>query len=311
MEKKVLRGLAPQTYEHIFDRSALDALEEVTALKWILSKIHEIGMERVMRCELTGSHLRITADNDPELHALLIDTAACIDVPVVPELYVAMFGELQAFTSGASRPIIVISSEMVDDFSLDEMRFVLGHELGHIKSAHVLYSDVANEVGGIVDVLASNIPGGALVSKGLQTTMQNWKRMSEFTADRAGLLACQDANAALTVLMKLAGLPKSRYKTANTEDFVAQARAFEAMDQDALNWIARRLSSMDKTHPWTVMRAHELLTWIDVGAYRAVLDGDHTAVLPNAVSFCGECGLVIQSGDVFCSGCGARLPSLH
>ena len=84
---------------------------------------------------------------------------------------------------------------------------------------------------------------GELAGVGLQVALLNWKRMSEFSADRAGLLACQDPSVALGVMMKLAGLPRSRYASANTEDFIAQARAFETLDADTLSWIARRLSA--------------------------------------------------------------------
>ncbi|MGB9977622.1 MAG: M48 family metalloprotease [Thermovenabulum sp.] len=49
---------------------------------------------------------------------------------------------------------------------------------------------------------------GKLLSTGLQIALLNWVRMSEFTADRAGLLTCQDPEVAASALMKLAGVPQ-------------------------------------------------------------------------------------------------------
>ena len=72
-------------------------------------------------------------------------------------------------------------------------------------------------------------------------------------------------------MMKLAGLPQKYYDRVNVDDFIAQARAFEAMDSDKLNWIAKWLSSAGQSHPWTVLRANQFLTWVDDGGYEQVL----------------------------------------
>jgi Zn-dependent protease with chaperone function len=307
--RKALLGLRPQAYEHPLDRQALDALEKTGGLKTLVSKLNEWGLDRMLRVQLTGSHLRVSSDTDPQLHALLTEAARCIDLPLVPELYVAAGGELNAFTSGVKAPILVLSSEAVDALTPEELLFVIGHELGHIKSAHVLYYQIAEFVPVFGEILGGMTLGlGELAGAGLQMALLNWRRMSELSADRAGLLACQDANVALTTLMKLAGLPKSRWASANTEDFIAQARAFESMDKEALNWIARRLAAMGSTHPWTVLRARELLEWIDHGDFDRVVAADHGAALPSAgAAFCTGCGAKLNLSDAFCSGCGAKL----
>lgn len=309
MQRRALTALRPQSYEHSLDKRALDALQQTGGLETLVRKVNDWGLERMIRAQLTGSHLLVTADSDPELHGLLQEAREILDVPLLPELYVAQQGEINAFTSGVQRPVIVLSAEAVDALSHDELRFLLGHELGHVKSAHVLYYQIAEFVpvlGGILGGVTLGL--GELAGAGLNIALLNWKRMSELTADRAGLLACQDANVALSVLMKVSGLPRNRYDRANTEDFIAQARAFDSMDSDTLGWIAKRLAAMGASHPWTVHRARELLNWIDDGSYDRVLSVDHGAALPTAgAPFCTGCGARLESDDVFCSGCGTRL----
>jgi Zn-dependent protease with chaperone function len=263
----------------------------------------------MLRVQLTGSHLKVGADSFPELHALVCEAAANIDLPTVPDVYIAAGGAINAFTAGTGKPLIVLSSEAIDTLTPDEMLFVIAHEMGHIKSGHVLYYQIAEflpVIGSIVGGLTLGL--GELAGTGLQVALLNWKRMSEFSADRAGLLACQDPNVALTVMMKLAGLPRSRYDSANTEDFIAQARAFESLDGEALNWIARRLSAMDQHHPWTVHRAQQCLQWIDTGDYDRLLVTDHQGPRPmSGAAFCTACGAKLGSTSQFCSGCGLRL----
>ena len=50
---------------------------------------------------------------------------------------------LYAFAIGMEKHTIVITSGLVELLEDDELRFVIGHELGHIKSGHMLYRTMA------------------------------------------------------------------------------------------------------------------------------------------------------------------------
>ena len=108
----------------------------------------------------------------------------------------------------------------------------MAHELGHVKSGHVLYYQIAEFLPVITEAIGDATFGvGALLGAGVQVALLNWRRKSEHTADRAGLLVVQDLQVALSALMKLAGLPQRYSKNVNVDDFVAQARAFEGHGQ--------------------------------------------------------------------------------
>ena len=94
----------------------------------------------------------------------------------------------------------------------------------------------------------------------------------------------------------------------NTEDFLAQAREFEAFDSDKLDWVAKILSGMGQSHPWTVMRASELLRWVDSTSYEKLLaDPTSGRALEPPRKFCTNCGS--PTAGVFCSKCGTRIAS--
>ena len=312
--RRRLTGLRPQTYEHPLDAQALNALHKYSSLETVVRKCNEWGFERLLRVQLTGSHLRVTPDSVPDVHEKLVAACSTLDLPKVPDLYIAG-GELNAFTAGVERPLIVLTSGLVDRLTDDELLFVIAHEVGHIKSGHVLYYQIAEflpVIGGIVGTATLGL--GELFSAGLQAALLNWKRMSEFTADRAGLLGCQDANVALTAMIKIAGLPQKYDGAINPEDFIAQAREFKAFDTEKLNWLVKALSTMGQTHPWTVMRASQFLAWVDAGEYETVLNAKHD--LPAGVggspgqaaaSFCTQCGRGLVAEAKFCPGCGAAV----
>jgi Zn-dependent protease with chaperone function len=308
MEYARLHGLRPQSYEHPSDAKTLDVLQGTAGLETVIRKCNEFGLDRLLRIQLMGSYLRASQDCFPHLYRAVQEGCEILDVPKRPTVYIQP-GGLNAFTAGVEQPILVFTAGLIDSMTEEELRFVVGHELGHIKSGHVLYYQIAMLLPVLAEVVGAATFGiGSLLSFPLEVALVRWQRMSELTADRAGLLACQDVNAATTAMIKLAGLPLKFFDKVNTEDFLAQAREFEAFDSDKLDWVAKILSGMGQSHPWTVMRASELLRWVDSTSYEKLLaDPTSGRALEPPRKFCTNCGS--PTAGVFCSKCGTRIAS--
>ncbi len=308
MTPQKLTGLRPQAYEHPSDRKTLEALEKTGGLDKVVRKCNEYGLERLLRVQLMGSYLRAGEDSFPDLFLRVQEACETLDIPLRPALYLQP-GNLNAFTAGVEKPIVVLNSGLIDALSSEELLFVIAHEVGHIKSGHVLYYQIAMLLPIIAEAIgAATLGVGALLSLPLEIALLRWQRMSELTADRAGLLACQDVNVAISAMVKLAGLPSKFFASINTEDFIAQAREFESYDSDKLDWIAKFLSGVGQTHPWTVMRAHELLRWVDAGDYDRILrDPKGPEGSSGASKFCTNCGAALSGTGAFCTHCGSKV----
>lgn len=266
--RKILKGLDHHQYEHPMDRAALDKLRSIpfltTASEWITSNF----VERVYTVQYTGSNLKVTKRNYPQIYQYLEEACQILDLDKKPELYIEWNYDINACTIGAQHPVIILNSGLIDLCDDDEIMFIIGHEVGHIKSNHMLYHMMAQMLNWGIDA----IPGGNLVASGLQFALYYWSRMSEFTADRAGLLCCQDKEAMIRAFIKMAGLPLKEFDNIKTDTFLQQARDFKMLDYDSMNKVVKFLSIADETHPWTVMRASELLKWIDQGEYDRFLN---------------------------------------
>jgi Zn-dependent protease with chaperone function len=302
-----LTDLPPQAYEHPGDAAALDALTHVPGLDLLVRQLHEWGFERLVRIRHTGSHVRVTPDNFRELHGLLATVCETLALPAVPELYIKGSAEIGGFTVGADRPLIVLHSAAIDLLTPEELTFVIGHQIGYIKSGHCLYHDIARYLLPVIEELATAaLPLRPLISMGLKLAFHHWQRTSRYTADRAGLLACQDIDVAWRTMMKWAGLPAKYYDDVNTEDFLKQAREFEDLDADALSAFAKWMSALEDIHPWTVVRAQELQRWIDTGGYAHILDVARQ-LPPRPSGLCPRCQGPLRGGEVYCPWCSAQV----
>ena len=274
MARKKLTGLSSQAYEHPFDRKALASLQKTPGVSLMFRKLNEYGLDRFLSLQCKGCDIRVTSRNFPDLHQTLVESCQTLDVTPLPELYVFRGnGYIQTHTIGVEKPLIGINLEAMEWLSSDELLYVIGKEVGHIKSQHLLYHQTAIMLPAVKNMISSSTLGiGGLLTGGVELGLYNWLIMAKFTADRAGLLACQDVATATTALIKIAGLPGEYLTPAVIEDFVAQARN-EATSFDNLDKFTQILSFTQHHHPWAVMRASELLKWVDSGDYENLLQG--------------------------------------
>lgn len=265
--KKILTGLEKSQYENPFDKKALYALERTSGLNWLGNFITKHAIEKIYTVQYTGSNLKVTCENYPKIYEYLQYACQILDIQNIPDLYIQWGYDINAFTVGSENPIIVLNSGLIDLCDDDEIMFIMGHELSHIKSNHMMYHMMAQ----VINICIDSIPGGNIVAAPLQYALYYWSRMSEFTADRGGLLCCQNKDAVIRAFMKMAGTPLKEYNNLHYETFIQQATDFRRLDYDAMSKFVKFVSIMDASHPWTVMRAAELLIWIDSGEYEKVM----------------------------------------
>jgi Zn-dependent protease with chaperone function len=226
--------------------------------------------ERGIRLLFQANAVRVGPTQFPTLHTLMIEAAATMDWPDPPELYVTQTPMVNAGAVGVERPFIVLNSGAVSLLDTDEMRVLIGHELGHVISGHALYRTVLIL---LLELGFQNLPflaGIALLP--IKLALLEWYRKSELSADRAGLLASQDATASMRVFLKLAG--GGTGPDMDLGAFMRQAAEYEEKG-GALDTIYKILNTLGATHPFNTLRAAELKRWIDAGVYERILGGEY------------------------------------
>jgi Zn-dependent protease with chaperone function len=266
-----LPGISSRAYEHPADRSALVALRKLTGFDTLLRKLSGLFPQRALRLIFLASSVKVSEQQFPHIHEMLRDACYVLDLEKVPELYVVQQPLVNAMAVGLNEPFIVLNSGLVDLLDPEELRAVIGHEVGHILSGHAVYSTML----AILILLAARIawmPIGYLGLRGIIWGLEEWFRKAELSCDRAGLLACQDIDASRRVLMKLAG--GSRLAEMNADAFHDQAHEYDAVP-DLRDSILKVLQLQGNTHPFAVVRFAEIDYWYASGAYQRILDGDY------------------------------------
>lgn len=266
-----LTDISSRAWEHPADRGALVALRRLKGFDAVLKALSGLVSERAVRLELLGSVIRVDDRQFPVVHRLLTDVCTVLDAPRVPELYVSANPVPVAVTIGMDRPVIVLSSGLVDLLDEDELGFVVGHELGHAMSGHAVYQTLLQRLIQLSAVLTA-VPIGGMGIRLIMAALMEWSRKAELSADRAGLLATQDPAVAFRTHMKLAS--GGHLEDLDQTSFFAQGREYDDAG-DVRDSVLKMLLIEARSHPFAVVRAAELRRWVDAGDYTAVLAGGY------------------------------------
>ncbi|WP_031076070.1 M48 family metallopeptidase [Streptomyces sp. NRRL WC-3742] len=261
--------ISTRAWEHPADRSGLVALRKLTGFDDILKKLAGLVSERAIRLMFLATAVKVSERQFPELHDMVRDAAYVLDLEKVPDLYVSQDPTVNAFTIGIDTPIIVVTSGLVELLDEEELRSVIGHEVGHAMSGHAVYRTMLLILTNIATRIAW-VPLGNLAIMAIVTALKEWFRKAELSSDRAGLLAGQDLQASMRALMKLAG--GHNLAEMNVDAFLEQAEEYEKAG-DLRDGVLKLLQLLPQTHPFAVVRVAQLKKWAESDEYRSILAG--------------------------------------
>lgn len=133
----------------------------------------------------------ITEKQMPELYGTFREVCAKLELSKLPDLYIVQSqGMLNAFAIRHSgREFVALYSDIVEAYgqNSDEIRFIIGHEIGHIQRKHIL------KLLFLGPTLIIPLLGAA------------YSRACEATCDRFGVFAVNNPSGAITAMMILSG----------------------------------------------------------------------------------------------------------
>lgn len=181
--------------------------------------------------------VRITPTQFPEAYQMVAEAAHAAGLRRVPDAYVQLGnGTINAFASGhGHRRFVVIYSDLFEvggaPRNPNALRFVIGHEVGHIAAGHTSYFRL------ILISLFMQIPW-------LGSTLS---RAQEYTADNFGYRFCPEG---AREVMGVLAAGKYLCNEVNFDELANRA----VYERGFFTW----LSNLNLSHPATTWRAHAL-----------------------------------------------------
>jgi Zn-dependent protease with chaperone function len=268
--RRILTEIAPRSWEHPADKAALAALRKLPVFDEVLRRLFGFFGEKPIRLAFQANAVKVGPDQFPEIYDMYKDVLRTLDVETEYDLFVSQTPIVNAGAYGMDKPFIILNSGMLIILNDEELRYILGHELGHILSDHVLYRTMTVL---LIQLAGMGFPVVGIAARAILVALLEWQRKAEFSCDRAGLLAVQEPDVVMSGLMKLAGGSESRYDM-NLDAFIRQAEEYRDSG-DVADQVFKVLNLLGATHPFPVLRVSELRNWIESGAYDRILRGEY------------------------------------
>ena len=202
------------------------------------------------------SGVRLTPRMCPKVFGPLDAALATLGRPFELEVYVHQHPIINASIvptfAENSHPVLVLSSAAIEKLTPRELLFVIGHELGH-----VIYGHHKDAVSNIFDFPQSRQYPYQCVQ------LMSWSRAAEISADRVGLLCCQDFATAVRTFFKLASGLTEEFIVADLGVFweqVKEANVAVFGSGDQLGGYASHPFS-----PYRIKALHRFWCWSELG----------------------------------------------
>lgn len=273
-----LPDISYRAFQHPDDAKALSAMRNMKMLTIPIKQIHGWFNELFFRIKVVPNCIEVNSQQYPSLWKKYIQLTEVISIYPAPKLYINTSPTLNAITTGTNNPCIMLFSGLIDLLSEDELLAVLGHELGHVKCQHLLYSSLAELILMLgAEAFNSIIPGiGSLFQIPVVYVLLDWYRKAELSCDRAALLTTQDEDIVCSALAKLAGYSKNLKDEINLQAVKEQAFEHENIGENSrIEQALKVFFMMQETHPHPVTRVRELSNWAISQDYYSILDGNY------------------------------------
>ncbi len=246
---------------HETDKNALNALKAIPGFTQLLKSYMKAWNEKLFYIQNMSMNVHITEQQLGKYKEMLIPICKKLDIEV-PDLFLQLNPYPNSYTSGDTKPFIVMTSGLLETLPERLIPTVLAHECGHIACHHVLYRTMGQMIlnGALFTLLGQGV--SVLLTQPIRAAFYYWMRCSEFSADRAAILCDGSPDNMMEVCARLAGFGKGVGEPINMEAFMQQAEEYRHLiNENAINKTMEFMAFGYSTHPLNAVRAYEASAW--------------------------------------------------
>lgn len=286
---RIPRRIEAEDFLYPPDRQSMELLKRTGPVRFLARQYAERWTTPMVHGSLLGSSVKVTDKQFPEIRTLANTCQRILQLDPV-EVYITENSRLLAWTVGSeSFTAVVLTSGLVENLTHRELLFALGHEMGHIKCNHVFYLGMSRMFTENKTLLRVPLLGEMLKGVHLFFILP-WQRRSVITADRAGLLCCQNLAVSIKTLIKMSLGAKNLYDQLDIEEFLRQGEETRQGPK------AQRLGEYFSGHPFVTSRVELLEEFALSSACHTLLTHSLDPYRPGFA--CSSCGVMAYADNV-------------
>ena len=297
-------SLTPAIPRFAPEAALLDELMQNYGLGSIIDHLSDKEQVGAYHQVVLAQQLRLTPVLAPRVFGLLAEVCAALSFDEQINIFVHPDAQINAFAlhriDDQSPHMISLTSEMVKSMTDDELRFALGHEVGHLAHRHYRVMMVQHMMALRARSEAQQQQDEQPMPQLLERRLLKWQRLAELTADRAGFAACgEQLPVAVSAFFKMSSGLGPEHLNFAVDSFLAQLAQLRDLERSQ---VLARFS-----HPATPVRVRALQLYSDCGASAAPANALHSIdveieLLAKLMDYEASTDLAVRARDFLVAG---------
>lgn len=269
-------------YQHQKDIESFINLKSVSWMSALSKKLMAEELEKDFYLLNLMDNVLMTEGDFPVIHGYVDEACEALELDIKPILFLDTCSEPKTLCIGEKKPLLIMSTALIEILSPLELKAALAHEIGHLACGHSFYKIMVENFSGITQSM-SIIPGLAALGLAAKLPLYDWFRKADLSADRAAVLSLNDPDIVISMIGKLAGGSMSLSDSVSEENLLKQSDEIEriteemksggTMDKVTYLFSTAVMNGMMRQNPWPAIRIKEIRNWCKTPEYENVSNG--------------------------------------
>lgn len=239
-----------EEYIHCRQNQAFEQYRGGILLQEEIEKTYEEIDYKIRRPDLLGKTVRVTARQFPAVNEL-VQNICEYEQMECPPVYVYEDYYYGAESYGIDKPWIELSAKTIQDFSEEELRFVLGREIYKIADGVTGQKTMMEERFHMIRRMAPD-----QLEQASRISFYHWYRIANYSADNYGYLQCGNIQAAVNAILKMVLNSTGLADQVDIREFIGQASEINRLDDGVFNY-----TKADEPVPYAPYRIQNLCAY--------------------------------------------------
>lgn len=200
--------------------------------------------------DFLGKTVKVTQKQFPQVYELVEELSEILQI-TAPSVYVYEDYYYGAESYGISNYWIELSAKTIQDFSKEELRFLMARELYKIADGVTKQKTMMDERFKMIRMVAPDE-----LEKMSRLSFYHWYRLSNYSADNFGYLMCGSMKSSLQTILKLVLNSVMLAEQVDVKEFIGQASEINKLDDMVSNY-----TKADECVPYAPYRIQNLLAY--------------------------------------------------
>lgn len=246
--------LNEKNYIHKLEKKVFEEMINNSYFSDEIMDYYENFEEKMRKPDLLGKTVKVTHKQFKYIFDIVSNICKKLEIDI-PDIYIYEDFYYGVESKGAKSPWIEISSKTIEDFTIEELTFLIAREICSINLKHTYYKTMIEQTLNVAE--NANFMIG--IDTFINTTKANvykWYRIVNYTCDNFGYIVCKDLNVCINSIIKT--ILNSTFLSENIiiKEYIEQSIGINLLNDTVYNY-----TKLDEKIPYGPFRIKNLISF--------------------------------------------------